>query len=152
MHDFKRFPELTNRQMEIYYFESPHKQITEDFRAKVIKVTDGDTIRVLWDERDFDFPIRLSDISAPEMNEKGGKEGRDWLAERILGEEVNILINMDNRISRWGRILGEVIHKGLSMNQAIVDAGLAVPWEQRKEVINPIFAEYMEVIKIKPWH
>ena len=49
-HDFKNFPELTNRQMQVYYFESPHKQVTEDFRGRVIKVTDGDTIRVEWED------------------------------------------------------------------------------------------------------
>jgi len=45
-HDFKKFPELTNNQMQIYYFESPHKQITEDFKARVVDVHDGDTIKV----------------------------------------------------------------------------------------------------------
>ena len=52
-HDFKQFPELTNSQMVMYYFQSPHKQITEPFEAKVVKVTDGDTIRVLWAEREI---------------------------------------------------------------------------------------------------
>ena len=37
-HDFKLFPELTNAQMDLYYFESPHRQITEDFIGKVVKV------------------------------------------------------------------------------------------------------------------
>ena len=60
-HDFKLFPELTNRQMQEYYFQSPHKQITENFAAKVVKVTDGDTIRVEVDFRDFDFPIRIAE-------------------------------------------------------------------------------------------
>ena len=45
-HDFKTFPELTNNKMEIYYFESPHRQILEDFEGEVVKVTDGDTIHV----------------------------------------------------------------------------------------------------------
>ena len=30
-HDFKKWPELRNSQMALYYFESPHRQITEDF-------------------------------------------------------------------------------------------------------------------------
>lgn len=141
MHDFKKFPELGNRQMEIYYFQSPHKQIIEDFKARVVKVTDGDTIRVTTDFRDFDFPVRLADISAPELNEEGGREGRDWLAERILGEEVEILIDMKNRISRWGRVLGHVIHQGVDMNEMIVNMGLAVSWEERPEAINPTFSE-----------
>ena len=71
-HDFKRYPELTNNQMNFYYFDSPHQQIAEDFDAKVVKVTDGDTIRVTTDFRDFDFPIRFSNIMAAETDEKGG--------------------------------------------------------------------------------
>ena len=56
-HDFKRFPELTNGQMGLYYFDSPHKQIAENFFAKVVKVSDGDTIRVKADFRDFNFLV-----------------------------------------------------------------------------------------------
>jgi len=80
-HDFKRFPELTNRQMNLYYFESPHKQITQDFVAKVVKVTDGDTIRVKWEDRDFDFPIRFIDIAAPELDEIGGAKKPELVGE-----------------------------------------------------------------------
>ena len=93
-HDFKKFPELTNSQMDIHYFESPHEQIFENFHAKVVKVTDGDTIRVLWDRRNFDFPVRLIDINAPEMGE-GGEESQSWLERQILGKDVEILINPD---------------------------------------------------------
>ena len=77
-HDFKTFPELTNSQMQIYYFQSPHKQIIEPFMAKVVKVTDGDTIRVLWDERDFTFPVRFAELAAPELDERGGPESQSW--------------------------------------------------------------------------
>jgi endonuclease YncB( thermonuclease family) len=127
-HDFKKFPELTNNQMQFYYFESPHRQITEDFRAKVVKVHDGDTIRVEWPERDFIFTVRLADIAAPELREEGGREGRDWLAERILNEEIDITIDPKNRIDKWGRILGTVFHKGINMNDELVSAEIAVPF------------------------
>ena len=46
VHDFNRFPELTTSQMAESYFESPHKQVSGDFRATVVKVHDGDTITV----------------------------------------------------------------------------------------------------------
>jgi len=52
-HDFKRFPELTNNQMNLYYFDSPHQQIAEDFDAKVVNVHDGDTVRLEVSWRDF---------------------------------------------------------------------------------------------------
>ena len=130
-HDFKRFPELTNSQMDIYYFDSPHKQITEDFRAKVVKVTDGDTIRVLWDERDFDFPIRLANLAAPELEERGGKESQNFLEKEILGEDVDIIITK-TRVEKWGRLLAYVINRGLNMGDHSINLGHAVSWRERK--------------------
>ena len=101
IHDFKRFPELRNSQMGELYFDSPHKQIKESFRCEVIKVIDGDTIRVRWFERDFDFPVRVLEINAPELNEPRGQEVKNWLVNRIEGEEMDILINKRNRVDKW---------------------------------------------------
>ena len=132
-HDFKRFPELTNSQMDIYYFASPHKQIAEDFFCKVIRVTDGDTIQVMWEERDFDFPIRFLDINAPEMNEERGKEVKDWLAQRILNQEVEILIDRNNRVDKWGRLLGRIFHRGMDTGTEMMNLGLVTSFEARNE-------------------
>src|SRR3990167_7651666 len=97
-HDFVKFPELTDSQMAIYYFESPHKQIFDDFTAEVIKVHDGDTITMRWTERDFDFPVRFINIAAPELKEDGGKESQAWLEKMLLGNQVDIKINPENRV------------------------------------------------------
>jgi len=127
-HDFKAFPELRNNQMELYYWESPHKQIFEDIFAKVIRVKDGDTVQVRWQERDFDFPVRLVDIQAPELKE-GGLESGQWLRQRIEGQEVDILVNPKNRVGRWGRLIGDIIHGGESMSEASIREGHSVPFE-----------------------
>ena len=42
-HDYDKYPELTNRQLETMAFTSPHEQIISDFRGMVVKVHDGDT-------------------------------------------------------------------------------------------------------------
>lgn len=133
-HDFKKFPELTNSQMPVYYFESPHRQITENFICKVVDVHDGDTIRVLWDERDFTFPIRLLNIDAPELDE-GGAESQNWLEKQVLGEEVEILIDPKQRVEKWGRLLGEVFHMGMNMNELSMIEGMSVPFERRGEKV-----------------
>lgn len=137
-HDFVRFPELTNSQMEIYYFESPHKQILENFIAKVVKVHDGDTITLRWDERNFDFPLRFLDTNAPEMNE-GGRESRDWLRDRILNEEVEILIDPKQRVGKFGRLLGKVFFAGMDINEESVMMGMATKFGERGtgEITNP---------------
>ena len=147
-HDFIRFPELTNGQMTEFYFSSPHKQILEDFRCRVVKVTDGDTIRVLWEERDFNFPVRLLNIDAPELNEPKGVESKEWLADRIFEEEVDILIDPDNRVEKWGRLLGEVFHDGMNINEEIIRARKAIKWRDRHNVLLPDFKKQMEEFKI----
>ena len=140
-HDFKRFPELTNNQMKFYYFESPHRQIGENFMAKVVKVTDGDTIRVSVDFRDFSFPIRFMDTDAPEMNTREGQASKKWLEEQILNEEVEILINQQNRVEKWGRLLGEVLFQGMNLNKLSILFGYAVRFDDKQQ------NKLLEVIK-----
>ncbi len=132
-HDFKKFPELTNSQMDFYYFESPHKQIFENFFAEVIRVTDGDTIQVTMDERDFDFPIRFLDINAPELSEERGESVKEWLKQRIEKQEVEILIDKNNRVDKFGRLLGRIFHRGMDTGNEMRDLGLVTSFEARNE-------------------
>ena len=132
-HDFKRFPELSNSQMQVYYFDSPHKQLVEDFTAKVVKVTDGDTIRVEIPERDFSFPIRMQNLAAPELDERGGKASQSWLENIILGKMVEILLSRQ-RVEKWGRLLAEVIYGGMRMSAESIINNHGVPWSEREQV------------------
>ena len=147
-HDFVRFPELNNYQMNIHYFESPHKQITESFRAKVTKVIDGDTIRVRCNFRNFDFPIRFLDTAAPETNEPRGPQSQQWLEKRILGEDVDVEIDPHHRVEKWGRLLGKIVHLGMDVGEESIRAGHAVPWEQRKESLVPDFNAELRSVAI----
>ena len=146
-HDFKRYPELTNAQLERMQFESPHEQITMNFDAKVVKVHDGDTIRLKTEFRDFDFPLRLLDIDAPEMNE-GGREARDWLSGRILGKLVWVLIDYRNRVDKYGRLLGRVMQGGFDVGEEEMMRGLAVPFSRRRETELP---NLDKLFSIKQW-
>lgn len=147
-HDFKQFPELTNPQMQLYYFDSPHKQITENFRCKVVKVTDGDTIRVMWEERNFNFPIRFLDINAPEMNEEGGREVRSWLEKEILNENVEIMIDRKNRVDKWGRLLGRIFFMGKDIGSAMRRMSLVTSFEGRNEGKIP---NINKMLRIEKW-
>ncbi len=148
IHDFNKFPELRNSQMESLYYESPHKQITEDFYADVINVHDGDTITIRWSDRDFDFPVRFLDINAPELSEAKGNAIRDWLKERIEGEEVQILINSRNRVDKWGRLLGHIFHRGLDVGREMMNLGLVTSFESREEGKIP---NIDKEVNIKKW-
>ena len=131
-HDYNKFPELSNKQIEEFGFNSPHPQITEDFHATVVRVHDGDTVTLRAEFRDFEFPLRLLDIDSPEMSE-GGEEARDWLRGQILDEEVQIKINRKERVGKYGRLLGKVISRGMDMGEAELSMGLAVPFGKKNE-------------------
>lgn len=131
-HDYKKFPELTNVQLQVLQFTSPHVQITEDFDAEVVKVHDGDTITLRTNFRDFDFPLRFLGIDAPELN-AGGEETREWLKNRIEGRTVAIQINKQNRVGKYGRLLGRVFYGGQDIGNEEMNLGLATSFENRRE-------------------
>ena len=144
-HDFKAFPELTNSQMQFYYFDSPHKQIFESFTAQVANVHDGDTISVRWNERDFVFPVRFSNIAAPETGGKkglqaGGTASREWLSNLLMGKTIDVVVDPANRVEKWGRLLGRVYLSGVDVGNESILLGHSVAWNDRNQgqIIDPI--------------
>ena len=146
-HDFIEFPELRNNQLEEHQFSSPHAQITADFEADVVKVHDGDTITLTTNFRDFEFPLRLIGLDAPEMNE-GGETARDWLKAKLLHKRILVMVDPQNRVDKWGRLLGIVFYLGMDVGQEEIHLGLAVPFEQRKEGELPILSK---MFSLKQW-
>jgi len=106
------------------YFNSPHKQITENFMATVVKVHDGDTVTLNWDQRDFNFPLRITNIDAPELNMPGGHAARDYLREFIEGSLVEIIIDPKNRVEKWGRLLGDILVGGFTISENMMSMGM----------------------------
>ena len=139
MHDFNKFPELTNSQMELYYMDSPHRQVTEDIWAKCTKVHDGDTISVEWAERNFPFQVRLDGIQAPELSEKKGKKSQKYLEHILLGKDVYLNLSKQ-RVEKWGRLLCKVYADGLNANDELVLFGYAMAWKEFNECKLPIIA------------
>ena len=66
------------------------------------------------------------------MNE-GGKKAKLWLTDRLLNQEVEIQINPDNRVDKWGRLLGWIFHRGMITGQEMIYLGLSVPFGARNE-------------------
>jgi len=131
-HDYNKYQELTNSQLQTEGFSSPHVQITEDFEAEVVKVTDGDTITLKTTFRDFKFPLRFLDTDAPEMNE-GGDVAKQWLKSRIENTTVQIIINRKNRVGKYGRLLGKVVSRGIEMGEAMLRLGLVKTFGKKDE-------------------
>ena len=102
-----------------------------EYKAKVTKVYDGDTITV-----DFHLgfgiiiksqKIRLLGINTPEVRGESKPEGiisRDALRARILGKIVTIKTHKDKK-GKYGRWLGEVFMEEENINQWLLAEGYA---------------------------
>ena len=131
-HDYQEYPELTNRQIDEFGFTSPHVQYIEDFDAVVVKVHDGDTVTLTSERRDFAFPLRLLNVDAKELSE-GGQEAQAWLDKRVLGETVRVIIDKNQRVGKYGRLLGRIVHQGLDVSEEMLNMGLVIPFSRRHE-------------------
>ena len=133
-HDFVRFPELASRELDELLLVSPHVQLVNDFEALVVKVHDGDTVTLRIEERSFDFPLRFASIDAPELGDGVvGVEARDYLKQLIEGEVVFVKMDPNNRVEKWGRLLGDVFVGGANVGEQMVLLGFAFPFERRRE-------------------
>lgn len=148
-HDFEKYPELSNTGIDTFGFASPHMQIETDFFAKVVKVHDGDTVTLRAGFRDFDFPLRFLSVDCPELNTGvPGQEARDFVKDLILNEDVAIKINKNNRVDKYGRLLGDVIHRGLNVSELLLQFGYALPFTRRAEGQLP---DLNKELAVKKW-
>jgi endonuclease YncB( thermonuclease family) len=101
-----------------------------DIIGKVVAVTDGDTIKVL-DDNKVQHKIRLTGIDAPEKAQPFGNASRKHLATMVAGKEVRVETTKNDR---YGRVLGKVwvqprdcpsCGKTLNANHAQILSGMA---------------------------
>jgi len=98
-----------------------------DFQAKVIHVTDGDTITVLNDTNE-QIKIRLNGIDCPEKAQAYGKKAKTFTKDLVAGEMVTIKAH---ETDRYGRTIGNVVlEDGRNLSQELVKVGYA--WWYRK--------------------
>jgi len=107
------------------------------YKARVIKVYDGDTITVdidlglgIWKKN---VKIRLFGINTPELRgvpeeqKVKGRAARDFLYDMILGELV-VIETVKDKEGKYGRLLGTVWLNDLNINQHLIDVGHAVEY------------------------
>ena len=90
------------------------------FPAKVIKISDGDTIMILQDKQQI--KVRPFGIDAPELKQPYGKKSKQFLANLIAGEVVEV---EENGKDRYKRTLGIFHYKGQDINAQMVLNGYA---------------------------
>jgi len=92
----------------------------QTYQGKVIKVTDGDSINILYEGKPL--RIRLAEIDAPERGQPFWKKSREALADYVSGKEVTV---EEVNIDRYKRIVGQVYVGDLWVNGAMVRGGYA---------------------------
>lgn len=110
--------------------------------GRVVKVSDGDTIRVLQNKKEF--KIRFFGIDAPEKDQAFGQKSKQKLSDLILGKEIKVLWNKRDQYRRY---LGVVYLGELNINKEMVRYGLA--WAYRRYSNDPEMIELEKFAKEK---
>ena len=106
------------------------------FDAKVVKIIDGDTIKILTPERE-QIKIRLYGIDAPEKKQPYGTAAKRYLADLIAGKTVQI---EERGKDRHKRVLGIVHLDSKDVNEILVLNGYA--WA---------FTKYSKIYESQEW-
>lgn len=93
--------------------------------GKVVSIHDGDTITILQDKQQI--KVRLFGIDAPELKQPYGKKSKQFLANLIAGEVVEV---DENGKDRYKRTIGTIYLNGTDINAQMVANGYA--WAYRK--------------------
>lgn len=93
--------------------------------GKVVSIHDGDTITVLQGKQQI--KVRLYGIDAPELKQPYGKKSKQFLANLIAGEVVEV---EENGKDRYKRTIGTIYLNGADINAQMVENGYA--WAYRK--------------------
>jgi micrococcal nuclease len=115
-----------------------------EYRAKVTKIIDGDTIKC---DIDLGFStilsnqtVRLFGIDTPESRTRDTEEkfyGK--LATRFLKDQckkgscITLRTYLDKK-GKYGRILGEIIIDGVNVNQLMVEEHMAVEYHGQSKI------------------
>jgi micrococcal nuclease len=111
------------------------KASTNEYRADVIKVIDGDTV-VLNIHLGFDISMvshcRLYGVNTPELHKgtidsiRAGNVSKNVTTAMLSGRTVRLL-SIDDRRDKYGRVLGIIMVGGTNVNQYLLDGHYAVP-------------------------
>lgn len=93
--------------------------------AKVVSVSDGDTITVL--HSGHQEKIRLYGIDSPEKAQDYGQKAKDLTGALIAGRNIDV---ETKTVDRYGRTVGLVTVDGQSLNKLIVQNGYAWVYRQ----------------------
>ena len=95
------------------------------FQAKVTAVTDGDTVKIEYENKII--KVRLAGIDTPELKQEFGLEAKKALEERVLNKKV--YIDGDKK-DRYGRLIADIKIGSRWVNKELVEEGYAWHYKQ----------------------
>lgn len=92
----------------------------ETLVGKVVRISDGDTLTVLVERKQF--KVRLVEIDAPESKQAFGQRSRQSLGQMCGGQLATVRYSS---MDKYGRVLGRVQCQGFDANAEQVRRGMA---------------------------
>lgn len=118
-------------------------QIIFGFSAKVVKVSDGDTI-IVQDDSQKKTKVRLFGIDAPEKDQKFGLEAKQFVIAAVLEKQVEV---EKKDIDRYSRTVALVYcDKNVCLNEELIKNGFA--WVYRNYYDGKDFIDEENLAKI----
>jgi endonuclease YncB( thermonuclease family) len=105
------------------------------FEARVVGVSDGDTITVL-DAQKTQYKIRVAGIDAPEKSQDFGNRSKEHLSDLVYGKTVNL---PEAKIDKYGRTVSRVLVGKTDAGLEQIKAGMA--WHYKKYEIEQSVAD-----------
>lgn len=99
----------------------------EPYQAKVVGISDGDTIKVLHEGTQV--RIRLYGIDTPEKRQAFGSKAKQFTADRVFGKSVTVIPMDTDGYGRTVALIQSINDTG-TLNEALVKKGFA--WVYRK--------------------
>jgi endonuclease YncB( thermonuclease family) len=107
------------------------------FTAKVIRIVDGDTMEVLYQNQPI--KIRLAHIDCPEKrgHQPFGNKAKQALSDLCFGQLVTV---QGQKYDRYKRLIAVVINQNKQvLNQEMIKLGMA--WHFKKYSSDPLYAQ-----------
>ena len=108
-----------------------------ELKGKVIKVSDGDTIMILTEEK-RPVRIRLDKIDAPEKKQAFGYQSKKYLSSLIFRKDIIVKYK---KIDRYGRVLGIIYYDGQDINLLMIKSGMAHHYRHFDKTLEYMIAE-----------
>lgn len=110
----------------VFFFLHSVSVQAKEFKARVVAVSDGDTITVL-DSSKQQIKIRLAEIDTPESSQPYGNRAKQQLSDLVFNKMVTVRTDTTDR---YGRSIARIYVDDIDVNAMMVELGAAWVYRQ----------------------